>query len=218
MIQCRPSTALHSTVLWEVQAGMHAADHFIIPPMSARAFTVEPRQTVRIVDVGGRQPGDFVAFRSDDLSAAFSQARTRVENRRVRVTTGHVLWTNTQPPQPMFTIVADTCGAHDLLYTPCCRYALEKRFGVFREGCLENLVKALEPWDVPIERVPDPLNLFFAVTADPSGHMAIQEPPSKSGDYIELRAEVPCIVAISTCSVPSADRENSAYEVRVSHA
>ena len=194
---------------------MHRTDHSIIPPMSARALTVEPGHTLRIVDVDGRQPGDLVAFRSDDLLVAFSQARTRVENRRLRATTGDALWTNTQPPQPMLTIVADTCGAHDLLYTPCCQYALEKRFGVSRDGCLENLVKALEPWSVPIEQVPDPLNLFFEVATDPSGNMEILEPPSKPGDYIELRAEVPCIVAISTCAVPSLGRENSAYEVSV---
>ena len=109
---------------------------------------VRAGETVRIVDLEGKQPGDPVAFKTDDFAVKLSQARTRVENQRVAVTQGHALWTNTFPPEVMFTITEDTYGTHDLLYPPCCRYALEKRFGVSRDGCLEHLAKALEPWGV----------------------------------------------------------------------
>ena len=181
--------------------------------MSARAFTVSDGQTVRVVDVEGRQPGDLVAFKADDLGVKLSQARTRVESHKVAVTKGDSLWTNTFPPQVMFTITGDTYGSHDLLYPPCCRYALEKRFGVSCDGCLENLAKALKPWNVKPGEIPDPLNLFFRVSVDDAGNMKVRESASAPGSSIDLKAEMNCIVAVSTCSVPLAAKANSGYRI-----
>lgn len=194
---------------------MTICESITVPPMSAQAFTVSAGQVVRVIDIDGKQGGDFVALRADDLGVKLSQARSRVENQQVAVTTGHSLWTNTFPPEVMFTIVADTHGAHDLLFTPCCLYALEKRFGVSRDGCLETMAKALKPWDVKPHEIPDPLNLFFHVSVDESGAMAISPPTSAPGSLIELRAEMDCVVAISTCSAPSPVRENSAYKIEI---
>ena len=194
---------------------MNVSQSAIVPPMSAKAFSVSTGQTVRVIDIDGRQPGDFVAFKADDFAVSVSQARSRVENQRVTVTQGHSLWTNRFPPEIIFTIVQDTHGAHDLLYTPCCRYALETRFGVSRDGCLEQLVKALEPWGVKPHEVPDPLNLFFDVAVDGVGGMEIRRPASIPGSSIELKASMDCVVAISTCSVSSPDRENSEYQIEI---
>lgn len=192
---------------------MSVCEEILVPPMSARAFAVKAGRTVRIVDVEGRQPGDLVAFKADDLSVKFSQARTRVENGCVCVAQGHALWTNTFPPQIMLTLTPETDGTHNLLYSPCCRYALGKRFGVSRDGCLEHLAQALKKWDVAPEAIPDPLSLFFRVSVDAAGRMAICDPDSKPGDRISLKAEMDCIVAVSTCSVPRPGKANSGYRV-----
>lgn len=194
---------------------MKVRQEIIVPAMSARAFVVRAGQTLRIVDIEGQQPGDLVAFKSDDLAVHLSQARTRVENRKVAVTRGDGLWSNTFPPEVMFTITADTHGAHDLLYPPCCRYALEKRFGVSRDGCLENLAKALEPWSVKPHQIPDPLNLFFRVSVNEAGGMTVEKPSSAPGSSIELRAGMDSIVAVATCSVPFPSKKNSGYQVQV---
>jgi hypothetical protein len=183
--------------------------------MSARAFTVSAGQRVRIVDVAGGQPGDLVAFNAHDLAERFSQARTRVENRTCRVRAGHQLWSEAQPPRVMFSITDATVGDHDLLYTPCCRYALAKRFGVSRDGCLEHLAVALAPWRISIAQVPDPLNLFFHVEVNTDGSLRIGTPSSRPGDVVELRAEMDALIAVSTCSVPIPGRDNSPYTIEV---
>lgn len=194
---------------------MNVSLQAVVPPRAARAFVVAAGWTLRIVDVSGRQAGDLVALKADDLSVKLSQARTRVENGKVALSAGDSLWTNTLPPRVMATITRDTFGSHDLLYPPCCRYALEKRFGVSCDGCLEHLAQALAPWGVQAHAVPDPLNLFFAVGVDDAGRMAVREPHSQPGSVIELRMDMDCIVAVSTCAVPQAGREHSAYHVQV---
>lgn len=183
--------------------------------MSARAFTVSIGQTVRIVDLEGKQPGDLVAFKAGNLAVKLSQARTRVENHKVAVTQGDNLWTNTFPPKVMFAITSDTHGTHDLLYPPCCRYALKKRFGISRDGCLENLAKALKAWGVKPHEIPDPLNLFFSVSVDDAGGMAVRKPTSKPGSSIDLRAGMDCVVAVATCSAPFPAKESSGYHIRI---
>jgi len=187
----------------------------VIPALSARAFSVAKGETIRITDTDGGQPGDLVAFNANDLSERFGQCRTRVENRSFIATTGHHLWSNGQPPKIMFTIVEDTSGGHDLLYAPCCRYALEKRFHVVRDGCLENLARALAPWGITMRDVPDPLNLFFVVRAGEDGRLTVQPGRSKPGDCITLRAEMDCLVAIAACAVPRESGRNSGYVVEI---
>jgi len=194
---------------------MSATREFPVHAKSAVAFPVEAGEVLRIIDEEGGQPGDLVAFSAGDPKVALSQARTRVENRSVRVTTGHGLWTNTLPPRAMLTITADTCGVHDLLYTPCCRYALQTRFATSGDGCYEHLAAALAEAGLRNVAVPDPLSLFFRVDVGPDGALAIGEPPSHPGDYIELRAEMDCIVAVSTCAVPLPGRRHSGYLIRV---
>jgi uncharacterized protein YcgI (DUF1989 family) len=188
---------------------------FRIDPRSAKAFPVLKGQVLRIIDIAGGQPGDLVAYNLEDMRERFSQARTRVENRRWRITAGHRLWSNAQPPRVMFSVTEDTAGDHDLLFSPCCRYALELRFGVSRDGCLEHLAGALAPHGVILAEVPDPLSLFFSVTVAPDGTMAIGEHRSGPGDLLALRAEIDCLVAISTCSVPIAGRQNSGYLLEI---
>lgn len=186
---------------------------FHIPAMSARAFLIREGQTVRITDVEGRQPGDLVAFCAGDPSEKLSQARTRVECGRTWVGAGDALWSNVPTPRVMLRLLEDTTGRHALLYAPCCRYAMEKRFNVSRKGCLEHLVGALASHGIGASDLPDPLSLFFDVTVDARGAMTMGPPPSAPGDCVVVRAELDCLIAVSTCSVPRPGKELSGYRV-----
>lgn len=198
---------------------MSDAHRISIPAMSARAFEVAAGAVVRIVDESGGQPGDLVAFVAGDAGERLSQARTRVECKTFRPTVGHALWSNALPPRPLLTIVGDTAPAHDLLYPACCRFALRKRFSVDRDGCQEHLVEALSPWGIRAADVPDPLNLFFRVEARADGALAMAAGGSRPGDWIELRADVSCLLAVAACAVPRADgRPNSGYAISVGRA
>jgi uncharacterized protein YcgI (DUF1989 family) len=184
-----------------------------IPPMSARAWRLARGGRMRIIDLAGGQPGDLVAFNANDYSEHFSQARTRVENQSCRAGAGDALWTNAVPPRVMLRIVADDSdGMHDLIYTPCCRYALEKRFDVSRDGCHEHLTAALADRGI-VGALPDPLNLFFHVAIAADGTLALASHNSKPGAAVVIEAQIDCVVAVATCAVPIAGRENSGYHV-----
>ena len=155
---------------------------------------------MRVVDVVGQQVGDFVAFNLQNLRERFSSGRTRSENAKIRISVGDELFSN--DCHVMFSIPRDTCGVHDLLYPPCSRWVFENRYKVPpHDGCLENLGKALSSWGIDALDIPDPFNIFENSVVDKDGNLNILEPISKAGTYIELRAEMDCLVGISACAV-----------------
>ena len=187
----------------------------LLEPMSAGAFVVAKGATVSVIDVAGGQPGDLVVFDANDHRVRHAAARSRVENGSVRPTTGDVLWSGGPSPIPLMTITADTAPAHDLLYPPCCRFALRKRFGVDRDGCMEHLLAALEPHGVALHDLPDPLNLFFHVNVTDAGQLSLGAHRSPPGAAITLRAETDCLIAVSTCSVPIEGRDPTGYRIEI---
>lgn len=170
----------------------------IIPPKSGASFIVKKGETIRITDVEGYQVADFVCFRLDDYSEFLSQANTRL-NQSGRISVGGILFSNLNTP--MFEIVTDMVGMHDLYYSPCNSYLYEHVFKVGpRNGCFENLAMALERHGIKKEFVPNPFNVFMHTVIDENYHHSIKLPHSRAGDYIELRALCDSLVAVSSCA------------------
>lgn len=69
-------------------------------------------------------------------------------------------------------------------------------------SCYNNLNEALEEFGLPAPDQHYPFNLFMNTVIDPSGKVSVEQPLSKAGDYIELRAEMDLIIAISACPAP----------------
>ena len=171
-----------------------------IAPASAIAFEIDEGKSLRVVSVEGQQVGDFVALNKANLVERFSSGRTRSENGKVKISVGDRLFSNLC--NVMFEITQDTCGVHDLLYPPCNRWVFQNRYKIPpHDGCEENLEKALSPWKITKFDIPDPFNIFENSTIDVTGKLKIQAPVSTAGDYVELKAEMNCLVGISSCAV-----------------
>jgi uncharacterized protein len=170
-----------------------------IPPKSAHALLVRAGEILKVSDVRGSQVADFVCLSSEESAEYFSQARTRVNNWTTRLTVGHVLFSNRN--QPMFRIAEDTVGVHDILFSPCSAYVYEHIYGVGpRDGCYENLARALQGFGISIDQVPDPFNIFMNTGIDEDYSLVIRRALSAPGDYVNLRAEMDCVVAVSACA------------------
>ncbi len=46
---------------------------------------------------------------------------------------------------------------------------------------------------------PAPLNIFMNIPVGPTGRLEIVPPVCEPGDYVVLRAEMDCIIALSAC-------------------
>jgi len=170
----------------------------------------------QIIRIRGTTTVDFVAFRLQNLRERFDQARTKVYNMKIFISTGDKLMGRAN--QRMMTIVEDTYkeGTHDLQKGMCSgnRFQLAKKEGRLREyyhrdfqdeevpdhGCWENLSQALKPYGIAPEDIPSPFNLFQTMKIDGvSGRMEHTTIRPKPGTYVDLRAEMDLLVALSAC-------------------
>ena len=189
----------------------------VIPKNSGRAFVVKKGRRIR---VEGKSIVDFVAFNLNNLKERFDQARTKTNQAKVFISTGDHLYSKSN--NIMLTIVADTFkeGRHDLQKGMCSR----KRFEMVAQGlarrdfvggvdpnpkaaedipdhgCWENLTEALKSWDIAPEDIPSPFNIFQTMTIDPdTGRMLDTFVRPKAGAYVDFKADMDCLVAVSAC-------------------
>ena len=96
--------------------------------------------------------------------------------------------------RPMMTFVKETPepkGVHDTHNRMCNRYLYESYGFGPRDGCHENIGKAVAPWGLLPEDIPDTMDLFMNYLHDcVRGRWVIGEPVSRPGDYVEFRAEM----------------------------
>ncbi len=172
-----------------------------IPPCSAQTVELCVGDELVIIDPEGQQVSDVVAFGRPDHGEYLSSGRSLDYASRLWLTTGDVLYSNRS--RPMFTIMEDTCGRHDFTLTPCSKDTFKIIYGEDerRPGCEGNLVAALAPYDIGVDRIPIAFNVFMHVAIDATtGEFRVLPPLSKAGDFVRLRAEMPLVVAMTACS------------------
>src|SRR4051812_4128914 len=171
-----------------------------LAPQTGAAFLLSAGDTLRVIDPEGEQVADLIAFSRDPRPAWLSSGRTFDYNNTVYLTTGHVLYSNRSVP--MLTIVEDTVGRHDFLYTPCSAetFTLLYRETGHHPSCLNNLATSLLPHGFTADDVPTTFNVFMNVEIGPDGALTILPPRSRPGDYIDFRAEADLVVGLTACS------------------
>jgi uncharacterized protein YcgI (DUF1989 family) len=182
-----------------------------VPHNSGWSAEMKQGQIIRIT---ATTTVDFVFFKLQNLRERFDQARTKVYNMTLFVTAGHKLMGRDN--QHMMTILADGFkdGTHDLQKGMCSayRFQLAKQEGRLGEyyprqiseipdhGCYENLSKALASYGIIPEDIPSPFNLNQHMQIDGvTGKMAHTQVRPRSGNYMDIRAEMDLLVALSAC-------------------
>jgi uncharacterized protein YcgI (DUF1989 family) len=179
-----------------------------IPARTGKAFVVEQGQILRVTCNEGPQVADFNAFGREDRREKFWSARTRIIGGS-HLSAGDQLWSAPPRTRPMLTIVTDTVekpplphGArtHDLIFTRCDRRHYEL---IFKESdhpsCQQNLASAVAPFGLTEYDVHDPLNLFMTTGLNDEGRPFYLPSVARRDDFVELFADIGCIIAISAC-------------------
>jgi len=179
-----------------------------IPARTGKAFVVGEGQIVRVTCNEGPQVADFNVFGNNDPREKFWSIRTRIIGGS-HLSVGHQLWSIPPWTRPMMTIIADTVeqpalphGArtHDLIFTRCDGRHYELVFNSpGHPSCQGNLASAIAEFGLTEYDVHDPVNLFMTTGLNEEGRPFYLPSASHQGDYVELYADIPCIVAISAC-------------------
>jgi uncharacterized protein YcgI (DUF1989 family) len=170
----------------------------LIPGGHGSALPVTRGQFLEIVDVEGQQVADVVAFAALDRREWLSTTHTRSSTLRLSLEVGDILESNWR--RPMFKLVRDDVGSHDVITSMCDdrRYRID--YGVEgHRSCRTNFTEAYGPWGISEWEIPDPFNFFQNAPIHPDRRFGNEIPPGKPGDGLVLEVLMDSIVGISAC-------------------
>jgi uncharacterized protein len=182
-----------------MEKAMTTSELMTVPARRGRACRLNAGQAIKIVNTHGHQVVDTWAFSAEDLREFMSLEHTRPTIGTIFPTRGHKLYTNRR--RPILDFEEDTSpGIHDTLIAACDDY----RYGLlgctdYHDNCTDNLGAALRQIGLAPPEVPSPLNLWMNIPVGPNGTTTFEEPVSRPGDYVVLRAVMDCILAMSAC-------------------
>ncbi|HEY7240191.1 MAG TPA: urea carboxylase-associated family protein, partial [Burkholderiales bacterium] len=91
---------------------MKTLEDTVVPARGSWSRSLAKGETLRIVDLEGKQAVDFLCYNAHDHADRYAAADTmKINASGIFLSTGTVLYS--VGLTPLFTIVADTCGKHD---------------------------------------------------------------------------------------------------------
>jgi len=170
----------------------------VVPPGGHWSRVVAAGETLRIVDLEGRQAVDFLCYNAARPEERCNAADTMKIAGSIFLSKGVALYSGLG--RKLFTIVDDTVGFHDTIGGCCSEESNFVRYGVRgTPNCRDNFLRALAPFGLGARDIVANVNWFMYVPVEPTGAMAIARGPSRPGDHVELRAEMDALAVISNC-------------------
>ena len=170
-----------------------------IPARRGRAARLSKGQSIKIINTHGQQVVDTWAFSTEDPREFMSMEHLRATLTRIFPHAGDNLVTNRR--RPILYFAEDTSpGIHDTLLAACDDY----RYGLldcteYHDNCTDNLFAAMRNIGLSPPECPSPLNMWMNIPVVAGDNTEWGVPASKPGDYVVLRAEMDCVVAMSCC-------------------
>ena len=120
--------------------------------------------------------------------------------------------------QPLVEVIQDTVGRHDTFNTACnSRYYEEMGFPG-HVNCTDNINTVWSPYGVAARRGWEAINFFYNTHVDDNNQIYFDEPWSRPGDYVLLRAleDLVCVSTACPCDIDAANGWNPTdIQVRV---
>ena len=185
-----------------------------IQPGNAMAFEVEAGQFIQIVDVQGRECSDFQAF---SRSALDNGSERDIDPTTTRSLMGALypapgLFSKyfSSDHEPLVEIIQDTCGRHDTFGLACTARYYEDLGYPGHVNCSDNMNAELAKFGIRPRGGWPAINFFFNTLLDDTNAIGMDDPWSRPGDFVLLRAliDLVCISTACPCDVDPANGWN----------
>ncbi|MCL2417944.1 MAG: aminomethyltransferase family protein [Conexibacteraceae bacterium] len=192
---------------------------FRIDAATAQSYEVRAGEYIQVIDVQGKQCSDFLAFHRGKLE--------RGVERGLDATVTRTLMGNAYPQPglygkfydldmvPLVEVVRDTVGRHDTFALACQAKYYEDLGYPGHINCTDNFNGAVAPFGVGARKGWEALNFFYNTAFDSNMQLVSDEPWSRPGDYVMLRAMDELVCASSAC--PDDIDPSNAWEVTDIH-
>lgn len=170
---------------------------------TAEAYFVRAGEYIQVIDVAGRQCTDFQCLsarkldRGNDLALDSTVTRTLLA--RSYPMPGLPSKAFDREMEPLVEIIRDTCGRHDAFATACNPRYYDDMGYPGHVNCTENFNRVLAPYGVRPRKGWEALNYFYNTRIDAQNQLYLDEPWSRPGDYILMRALTDIVCVSSAC-------------------
>ena len=170
---------------------------------TALAYEVAAGQYIQVIDVEGRQCSDFLAFDSRRLAEGTERGLDATTTRNLTGTAypqpGLFGKFFDQDMRPLVEVIRDTVGRHDTFALACNAKYYEDMGYPGHVNCTDNFNQQLAPYAIAPRRGWPALNFFYNTFFSESHQLYFDEPWSRPGDYVLLRAMTDLVCASSAC-------------------
>ena len=158
-------------------------------------------EVLRILNTTGRAAVAFTAWNRHDPTERFYHGDTVKIQWTTKMQKGRVLLS--EMGRVIASIVEDSCGAHDVLVGGSTAASAARQFGPGAwRNTRDNLIGAVSKPGLSRRDIPPVLTFFASVAVDAAGAFTWRDGARQPGDFVELRAEMDLMVALSNCPHP----------------
>ena len=193
-----------------------------LPPGTARGYEVRAGQLIQIVDVKGRECTDFQAFSRRALDAGLEREIDPTTTRTLMgsLYPGPGLYSKywTVDHEPLLELVQDTCGRHDSFGLACTARYYEDMGYPGHANCSDNINAEGARYDIRPRGGWPAINFFFNTMLDDTNAIGMDDPWSRPGDFVLMRAltDLVCFSTACPCDIDPANGWNPTdIQVRV---
>jgi aminomethyltransferase len=178
---------------------------------SAISFEVHEGEFIQILDIAGRQCSDFLAFRRRALDGGVVKGldgtTTRTMTGQAYPAPGLVSKFYDADRMAMVEMVQDTVGRHDTFNLACTSRYYEDMGYFGHPNCSDNFNMALSSYGIASQRGWPAINFFYNTNVDARNAIWFDEPWSRAGDYVLMRAldELVCGASACPCDIDAAN-------------
>ena len=176
---------------------------FRIARCTAEAYEVKAGEWIQVIDVQGRQCTDFQAFSLSQLDKGLERCLD-VTTTRSLIGLGYPhpglrAKYYDQDFEPLLEIYQDTCSRHDAFGLACFDKYYEDMGYPGHLNCSDNFNGALETYAIQPRRGWMAINFFYNTGVDDQNLFYLDEPWSRPGDFVLLKALKDLVCVSSAC-------------------
>ena len=174
-----------------------------VPRCTAISYEVKEGQLIQVIDAEGRQCSDFLAFDAERLEGGVERGLDMTTTRSLLglIYPGPGLASKffDTDMQPLVEVVRDTVGRHDTFGLACTNRFYEDAGYPGHPSCSDNFNKVLEQYGLAQRPGWQAVNLFYNTGISAQNAIFLDDPWSRPGDYVLMRATKDLVCGSSAC-------------------
>ena len=189
-------------------------DEIHIEKATAVAYQVKAGDYIQVIDIQGRQCSDFqcldLAQLDQGIESSLDPTATRSFMGKAYPGPGLYSKFYSSDFEPLVEVIQDSCGRHDSFGLACTRKYYEDVGYFGHPNCSDNFTAALQPYPVKPRKGWIAMNLFFNTFFDDAYNFTFDDPWSRAGDYVLMRAvkDLVCLSSACPCDIDPANGWN----------